>query len=75
MIVVVPATPPVTIPVEEPTVATVVTLLDHVPPPGVELNVVVVPGQILLFPVIAVGIGLTVNVTVDITLPQNSETE
>ena len=52
----VPVVPPVTMPVLKPTVATVVLLLDHVPPPA-SLNAVVVPGQTLVTPVIADGSG------------------
>ena len=61
-------------PVDEPIVATVVVLLIQVPPPGEELNVEVVPGQIVLVPVIVVGIGLTVKVTVEITVPHDRVT-
>src|ERR1043166_4771101 len=42
----VPAATPVTIPVDEPIVATVVLLLVQIPPPVASLNVVVDPAQI-----------------------------
>ena len=67
---VVPLTPPftpVTTPVEEPTVALPLLAL-HVPPPGVEFNVVVKPTQTAkpLFAVILVGLGLIDTVAVAI---------
>ena len=55
--------PPVTIPVVEPTVATPVALLLHVPPPASD-KVVVNPEQTLRLPSIAVGNGLTVTTAV-----------
>jgi hypothetical protein len=57
--------PPVTIPVVDPTVATDVLLLLHVPPPA-SLNEVVIPEHTLSAPSIAVGNGLTVNTAVAI---------
>ena len=54
-----PATIPVTIPVEDPTVALPLLLL-HVPPAGVEFSVVVAPTHTVGFPVMVVGFGLTV---------------
>ena len=59
----VPAVTPVTIPVDDPTVALPLLLL-HVPPAGVEFNVVVKPTQTLKTPVIAVGFGFTVTMAV-----------
>ena len=64
MIVVVPANTPVTIPVEEPIVATVGVLLLHVPPVVASLNVVVEPSQTVNVPVIPAGDGLTVTIVV-----------
>ena len=55
---------PVTTPDEEPTVACAVLLLLHVPVAGVEFSVVVVVGQTLPMPVIVVGNGFMVTVTV-----------
>ena len=55
----VPPGPPVTIPVNDPTVATKVLLLVHVPPAGVEFNVAIFPAQIGVL-VIAVGLPFTV---------------
>jgi hypothetical protein len=55
-----PADAPVTMPVAEPTVARVILLLDHVPPAGEALSVVVLPTQTAATPLIAEGIGLTV---------------
>jgi hypothetical protein len=48
---VVPALTPVTTPVDEPTVATPVALLLHVPPDVAFARVVVVPVHMLVFPV------------------------
>jgi hypothetical protein len=58
----VPEETPVTIPVEEPTVATAVLLLIQVPPNVVSLNVAVDPEQIPETPAIAPGEGLIVTV-------------
>ncbi len=60
---VVPANRPETIPVPEPTLAIVPELLAHVPPAGVLVSVVVVPGQMLVDPAMAAGTGFTVTVT------------
>lgn len=49
-------------PVPEPTVATVVTLLVHVPPDVVLLSCVVAPAHIVVLPVMVVGNGFTVTV-------------
>ena len=62
MITAVPAPAPKTLPVE-PTVATVISLLLHVPPPASD-KVVVNPEQTLRLPSIAVGNGLTVTTAV-----------
>jgi hypothetical protein len=51
--VVVLATTPVTMPVDAPTVAMDVLLLDHVPPLVVSASVVVDPTHMLMVPVIA----------------------
>jgi hypothetical protein len=56
----VPEATPVTIPVDEPTVATPVVPLVHVPPEGVELSVVVSVAHTEAVPVILVGTGFTV---------------
>ena len=61
--VVVPARTPVTIPVDEPTVATLAALLLHVPPPA-SVSVVVVPTQTTAEPLIGDGKGLTVTTEV-----------
>jgi hypothetical protein len=60
VIVAVPATRPFTTPVDEPIVATVVLLLDHIPPSVVLLKLVVSPIQTLAVPDIAEGCGFTV---------------
>ncbi len=51
---------PVTVPVEEPMVATAVLLLLHTPPLVALVNVVVKPTHTLIVPPIAAGFGLTV---------------
>ena len=61
----VPADTPVTIPVEDPAVATAVLPLLHAPPGVTSLNAVVAPIQTLVAPVIPEGSGLTVTVTMD----------
>lgn len=62
MIIVVPdVIPPIT-PVVEPAVPTPILLLLHVPPTGVEFNVVVYPIHTFIVPVIVVGKGLTVTI-------------
>jgi hypothetical protein len=53
--IVVPAATPVTTPVPEPTVATVVVPLLHLPPKVVSLNVVVNPTQTCDVPVMGPG--------------------
>lgn len=58
-----PPVTPVTIPVDEPTVAIAVLLLAHVPPPA-SLRVVVLPAHTVATPVIAPGSGLTVTVVI-----------
>ena len=58
-----PAANPFTAPVL-PTVAIDVLLLLHVPPDGLEDNVVALPTHTFIVPVIDDGIGLTVNVVV-----------
>ena len=60
----VPIPVPVTTPVAGSTVATVGSLLLHVPPGGVDDSVEVPPKQTVVPPVIAVGTGVTVNVAV-----------
>ena len=60
----VPADAPVTIPDDEPTVATAVLLLLHSPPVTVSANTVVPPGQTCVVPVIVSGSGTTVTCTV-----------
>ena len=64
VIVAAPGEMPLTTPVPEPIVAMAGLLLLHVPPVVALLRVVVKPGQTLVVPVIAVGNGFTVNVTV-----------
>ena len=59
-----PFTIAVTMPVSEPTVATAVLLLLHVPPAVVSVNVVVDPAQTLVDPEIAAGDVLMVMVVV-----------
>ena len=54
-----------------PTVATVVLLLDHVPPPGRDDKVVLLPVQIPVVPVIAEGPANTENTAVDTHVPPN----
>ena len=71
---VVPAATPRASPVEEPIVATEVVPLVHVPPPGVELNVLVLPIHTAIVPVIAVGNGFTVTTAIEDTVPQANVT-
>ena len=59
-----PLVTPVTVPDADPTVATVILLLVHVPPVGEELNVVEVPSQIANVPVIGPGEAFTVTTLV-----------
>ena len=59
-----PAATPVTTPVPEPTVAWLVLLLDHVPLPVASLNVVVLPTQTFVVPVMDAGFELTVTIAV-----------
>ena len=61
VIVTFPVVTPVTTPVVRSTVPFAGVLLLHVPPVGVELNVIVVPGHTEEGPVIAAGSGFTVN--------------
>ena len=63
--VVVPAAIPVTRPVPEPTIATLVLLLVQTPPEIASLSVIEVLGQILVTPVIAPGATLTVKTDPD----------
>jgi hypothetical protein len=60
----VPAATPVTVPDDEPMVATAVLLLLHVAPRLVVLSVVVDPAHILNVPAMALGAGCTVTTTV-----------
>ena len=62
--------PPVTIPDPNPTVATAVLLLLHVPPPGVSNKLVVNPAQTVSVPVMAFGNGSTVTTAVAAQLPR-----
>ena len=55
----VPAVDPVTTPVEEPIIA-LLLLLFHVPPDGVEFNVVVKPAHTAIVPAIEEGLAFTV---------------
>jgi hypothetical protein len=59
-----PSEEPVTRPLEELTVATVGTLLDHVPPPVASDKRLVLPRQIVNVPEIAGTAGYTVSVVV-----------
>ena len=59
-----PALTPLTIPVDEPTVALEVLLLLQVPPDVALLSEVVLPAQTTAVPVIAPGTGFTVAVRV-----------
>jgi hypothetical protein len=60
--VVVPASTPFTMPVEEPMLATEVLLLVHTPPLTASVNVIVADSQTLVAPLMlpAFGAGLTV---------------
>ena len=60
-----PSDTPVSMPDVEPTEATLVMLLDQVPPAGVVDNVVVMPTHMADEVVNAAGVGLTVNVAVE----------
>ena len=64
----VPAATPVTTPVEEPTVATEVLVLNHVPPGTISLRVIVLPVATAELPVIG-ATGSTVKVTVAMAVP------
>lgn len=64
VIVAVPANIPLTMPVPDPTLATAVLLLAHVPPPTELLNVLVVPSHTFITPVMAGGGGFIVAVAV-----------
>jgi hypothetical protein len=64
VILVVPAVKPYTMPVVDPTVATVVAELLHVPPAVPSLKVMVEPAHIEEAPLMAVGDGITVSVAV-----------
>ena len=68
MIFAVPAATPVTTPLPDPTVATPALPLFHVPPPA-SLSVMVRPTHTGVFPVIEVGVGLTV-ITVVVIQPE-----
>jgi hypothetical protein len=59
---------PVTIPVELPTVATVISLLLHVPPVVLSANAVTEPTQPAVGPVIAATVGGALAVSVLVTL-------
>jgi hypothetical protein len=65
----VPADTPVTIPVEDPTVATEALLLLHVPPVVASLSDIVRPAPTVLPPLIAAGAGLMVTTRVEEQLP------
>ena len=60
----VPGIIPVTTPVVEPIVATVISLLDQVPPKMASLNTDVAPMQMVVFPRIGIGIAFTVTARV-----------
>ena len=65
MIFAVPAAPPVTRPVTEPTAATEVGELLHTPPETASLSVIVLPEHITLAPDISAGAGFMVMVAVE----------
>ena len=67
--VVVLGTNPVTIPDDDPTVASTILLEPHVPPAGVEFKVVVKPTHTFVIPVIGVGLAFTVTFIVVIADP------
>ena len=69
MILTVPGATPVTIPVEEPTVATDILLLLHVPPERASLSVILVPAITVLLPEMVAGAALTVNIIVVMPVP------
>jgi hypothetical protein len=69
VIIAVPAEPPVTTPVVDPTDAVAEALLDQVPPDGVPVNVVVSVPHTTLEPVIGPGFALTVTVCVAAAQP------
>jgi hypothetical protein len=75
VIVAVPAPTPVTKPVLELIVATELLLELHVPPEEVELNILLPPAHIVVFPLIvpATGFALTVTVLVAVALGQPFE--
>ena len=64
VIVDVPATEPVTTPDVDKAIVALPLLLLHVPPAGVEFNVVVNPTHTFVVPVMVVGFGFTVTMTV-----------
>ena len=68
-IVTIPGDTPVTLPVEDTTVATAVLLLLQVPPATASLSVITEPAITVLLPAIVVGAALTVNITVVLLVP------
>jgi hypothetical protein len=74
--VVLPLPTPVTMPVDVPTVATLVVLLVQVPPVTLLERVIVDPAQTVAVPVMvpAVGAVLTVTVNVAVAVPQLVDT-
>ena len=67
--VLVPSAIPATTPVAAPTLATLVLLLAHAPPAGVDANVEFNPLHICSDPVIAVGSAFTVTTAVAVQPP------
>jgi hypothetical protein len=65
----VPDATPVTIPDDEPTVATVGVVLIHTPPASKSVKVAVAPMQTNVGPPIGAGMGLTVTIAVTLQLP------
>jgi hypothetical protein len=64
VITVVPVVIPLTMPEVDPTVATEVVLLVHVPPGVASVSVIVDPAQTLVGPPMAAGVALTVTIVV-----------
>ena len=71
----VPAPTPLSIPVEDPTVATVGVLLLQLPPEGVHDNVTVDATQISVVPVIVPGFGFIVAVLVPVEVQEPFDPE
>ena len=68
-----PGVTPVTVPLMEPTVATDVLALLHVPPVETSLSVILEPAATVKIPESGAGVGLTVNTIVALLVPSEYE--